>query len=163
MPARYWRTSTPRTSTPRATANRDRQPRPAIRRASTEPVLSEGPLAKIRAFCSAATRTSLTLPFPDSVAAAVKSEDAAVREAIGDLRAQLVAGRAPDHGDAGIRLDVPGRRSRPAWLRGERWDRARQGAGVEPFADPLCAGVLIHVSSPPCPVRRACSSCARPR
>src|SRR5882724_4716528 len=108
-------------------------------------------------------RTSFALQFPESVASAVKSQNPAVREAVGDLRAEVIAGRAPDHADAGIRLDVSGGRGGPAWLRGEWWYRARQGAGVEQFADPQCHGVLIHASSPPCPVGRAGSSCARPR
>src|SRR6266850_6638322 len=96
----------------------------------------------------------LTLHFPDPVASAVESEDAAVRAAVGHLGAELIAGRAPDHADARIRLDGPDGRRRPAGLRGEWWDRARQGAGVEPLAHPQCDGVLIHVPFPPCPVRR---------
>src|SRR5205807_7658792 len=84
----------------------------------------EGPLTKIRVFCSA-SRTSSTLRFPDSVAAAVESEDAAVREAVGDLRARLIAGGAPDHADAGIRLDGPDGRRRAAGLRGE-WRRSEE-------------------------------------
>ena len=52
-------------------------------------------------------RTPLTLHFPDPVASAVESEDAAVQEAVGDLCAQLIAGRAPDHADAVSALMVP--------------------------------------------------------
>ena len=53
--------------------------------------------------------TPVTLFFPDSVASTVKPEDPAVWEHVRELRPYVIACRAPDHADGGIRMDVPHR------------------------------------------------------
>src|SRR5258708_9320873 len=84
----------------------------------------------------------LTLHFPDPVASAVESEDAAVREAVGHLGAELIAGRAPDHADAAIRLGGPDGRRRAATLRSDWSAHPRQGPDAEPLSHPRTHLVL---------------------
>ena len=93
--------------------------------------------------------TPVTLFLPNSVASAVEPEDPAVRKLIRDVRTRVIAGCAPSHPDRAVLVDVPRRRSRPAWFPHERRYHSRQHASVEPFANPLCCGVSIHAAFPP--------------
>src|SRR2546425_10922226 len=90
--------------------------------------------------------TPVTLFLPNSVASAVEPEDPAVRKLIRDVRTRVIAGCAPSHPDRAVLVDVPRRRSRPAWFPHERRYHSRQHASVEPFANPLCCGVSIHAA-----------------
>ena len=53
--------------------------------------------------------TPVTLLLPDSMASTVKPEDPAIWEQVRELRPYVIACRAPDHADGGIRMDVPHR------------------------------------------------------